>query len=160
MLKKVIITGAMGFIGSHTAKVFKESGYQVIGIDHTATIPQAAKFLDQWLCDDFVEMTATAAVINNVDAIVHCAGTSLVGPSIADPYTYYWNNASKTNDVLEKLRLRGWTGKIVFSSSAATYGIPGSNKQLVETDLQSPISPYGQSKLFCEHIIQIGRAHV
>ena len=154
MLKKVIITGAMGFIGSHTAKIFKEAGYKVIGIDYHATIPEAAKFLDQWLSDDFVSMTAPAALINEVDAIVHCAGTSLVGPSIADPYTYYWNNASKTNEALEKLHAKGWTGKIVFSSSAATYGIPNTNRQLVETDLKNPISPYGQSKLFCEHIIQ------
>jgi UDP-glucose-4-epimerase GalE len=154
MKKRVIITGAMGFIGSHTAKVFKEAGYNVIGIDHKATIPEAAHFLDQWLQDDFADMAAAAARINQVDAIIHCAGTSLVGPSIADPYTYYWNNASKTNQMLEGLRQQNWPCKIVFSSSAATYGVPDSNRQLIETDLQNPISPYGQSKLFCERIIQ------
>jgi UDP-glucose-4-epimerase GalE len=153
MKNKVIITGAMGFIGSHTAKVFKESGYHVIGVDHKPTIPKASRYLDQLFADDFVEITAAAAIVNNVDAIIHCAGSSLVGPSIEDPYTYYWNNSSKTNELLEKLQTKGWQGKIVFSSSAATYGIPESNTQLYESDLQLPISPYGQSKLFCERII-------
>ena len=160
MKNKVIITGAMGFIGSHTAKIFKQSGYYVIGVDHKQTIPQAANFLHQLLIDDFVDITATSAVLNNVDAIVHCAGTSLVGPSVKDPYTYYWNNSSKTNTLLEKLRQRQWTGKFIFSSSAATYGVPKENRQLRETDHQQPISPYGHSKLFCEQIIQSHcRAH-
>jgi len=154
MKNQVIITGAMGFIGSHTAKIFKEANYQVIGVDHKDTIPQAAKYIDQLFMDDFVEITSVAAIVNKVDAIIHCAGTSLVGPSIQDPYTYYWNNSSKTNDLLEKLFRNGWKGKFIFSSSAATYGIPNTNRQLYETDLQSPISPYGQSKLFCERIIQ------
>jgi len=79
MIKKVIITGAMGFIGSHTAKVFKEAGYHVTGVDRTMTIPQTVKFLDQLYVDDFAAITPSVVSINNVDAIVHCAGTSLVG---------------------------------------------------------------------------------
>jgi len=155
MNKRVIITGAMGFIGSHTAKVFKESGYHVIGVDRDRTIPQAARFLDQLFVDDFVDVTASVASINDVDAIIHCAGTSLVGPSIADPYTYYYNNSAKTNSLLEQLHSKfNWHGKFIFSSSAATYGQPQGNQQLYETDPQTPINPYGRSKLFCEHVIQ------
>ena len=154
MNKTIIITGAAGFIGGHTAKVFKQAGYRIIGVDHALTIPETAPYFDQLLIDDFVDFTALAADINNVDAIIHCAGTSLVGPSIQNPYLYYWNNSSKTNDMLEKLHNRGWHGKIVFSSSAATYGIPPGNAPLLESDPQSPISPYGWSKLFCEQIIK------
>jgi UDP-glucose-4-epimerase GalE len=154
MNKKVIITGAMGFIGSHTAKTFKQAGYHVIGIDLKDTIPQATAYLDQLFVDDFVYITPDAAVVNDVDAIIHCAGTSLVGPSIADPYTYYNNNSAKINTVLDSLHNKGWHGTFVFSSSAATYGIPLDNRQLYETDTQLPISPYGQSKLFGEHIIK------
>jgi UDP-glucose-4-epimerase GalE len=153
MNKKVIITGAMGFIGSHTAKIFKESGYHVIGVDHKATIPEASVYLDQWFNDDFVSITAAAAVINNVDAIVHCAGTSLVGPSIKYPHLYFWNNSSKTNDLLEELHKKEWHGKFIFSSSAAVYGALTENRLLVETDYLSPISPYGKSKWICEEII-------
>jgi len=153
MNKKIIITGAAGFIGGHTAKVFKQAGYTVIGVDHAYTIPETAQYLDQILIDDFVDVTVTAASVNNVDAIIHCAGTSLVGPSIQNPHQYYWNNSSKTNDMLEKLHKKDWHGKIVFSSSAATYGIPVGNRALVESNPQLPISPYGWSKLFCEQII-------
>lgn len=153
MNKKIIITGATGFIGGHTAKVFKQAGYTVIGVDHAHTIPETAQYLDQLLVDDFVDVTATAANHNSVDAIIHCAGTSLVGPSMLNPHLYYWNNSSKTNNMLEKLHTTGWHGKVVFSSSAATYGIPAGNQPLVETDSQLPISPYGWSKLFCEQII-------
>lgn len=154
MNKIVVITGATGFIGSHTAKVFKQAGYQVIGVDLTFTIPESTKFLDQILVADFVDVATVAIDQNQADAVIHCAGTSLVGPSISDPYTYYWNNSSKTNKLFDQLTKIGWRGKFVFSSSAAIYGIPNSNQQLFETDQQQPINPYGQSKLFCEHIIK------
>jgi UDP-glucose-4-epimerase GalE len=154
MSKSVVITGAMGFIGSHTAKVFKEAGYHVIGVDRAQTIPQAAVYLDQLIADDFPMVAASAAVMHNSQAIVHCAGTSLVGPSIANPSEYYDNNSAKTNMMMHKLRHYGWHGTVVFSSSAATYGIPESGEALYEHSAQNPISPYGFSKLFCEQIIR------
>lgn len=153
MNKKIIITGAMGFIGSHTAKVFKEAGYHVIGVDQKATIPESSRYMDQLFIDNFVKITAAAAVINDVDAIIHCAGTSLVGPSIKHPHLYFWNNSCKTNDLLENLQSKGWNNKIIFSSSAAVYGVPNENRLLVETDHLSPINPYGKSKWICEEII-------
>lgn len=152
--KTVIITGALGFIGSHTAKLFKSLGYHVIGIDRAATIPVASQFLDQMFLDDFVDMAAVAAVVNDAQAIVHCAGSSLVGPSISDPTEYYNNNSAKTNKMMHDLAKRKWHGTVVFSSSAATYGIPAENRDIYETDPQNPISPYGWSKLFCEKIIK------
>lgn len=153
-MKKIIITGAMGFIGGHTAKVFKQAGYHVIGVDHKNTIPESARYLDQMFTDDFVKMTAAAAVVNDVDAIIHCAGTSLVGPSIKNPHLYFWNNSNKTNDLLEELHKNNWKGKFVFSSSAAVYGTPKENRLLVEDDHLEPISPYGKSKWICEEIIE------
>ena len=153
-MKQVIITGAMGFIGSHTAKLFKQHGYYVIGIDREETIPSAAQYLDQWLRDDYVTMTPVAAVENDVWNIIHCAGTSLVGPSITDPHTYYSNNSHGTNELLQELHDRDWHGHITFSSSAATYGLPLHGRPLVENDEQIPINPYGWSKLFCEQIIK------
>lgn len=152
-MKTVIITGAMGFIGSHTAKLFKKYGYHVIGIDRALTIPSAAQYLDQLILDDYTSTTADAVVNNDISGIVHCAGTSLVGPSIKNPYEYYTNNSSGTNILLNELHVRGWHGHIVFSSSAATYGLPVHNRPLVESDTQLPINPYGWSKLFCEQII-------
>lgn len=153
-MRRVVITGALGFIGSHTAKTFKEAGWHVIGIDRTATIPQASSFLDQLFLEDFTQITPVAAVVNEAEAIVHCAGTSLVGPSLTDPGEYYNNNCAKTNIMMDKLASLKWHGTMVFSSSAATYGIPRHNHAIYETDTQNPISPYGWSKLFCERIIE------
>ena len=144
----------MGFIGSHTAKVFKEAGYQVIGVDRTATVPESAQYIDQLFQDDFVEITPLAAVVNEADAIIHCAGTSLVGPSIKNPGEYYNNNSAKTNLMMHKLANLNYKGKIVFSSSAATYGIPADSNNITEDNDKNPISPYGWSKLFCEYIIK------
>ena len=153
-MRRVIITGAMGFIGSHTAKIFKEAGWHVIGVDRMPTIPKAVEYLDQFLLDDFAQITPLSALISEAEAIVHCAGTSLVGPSIADPGEYYNNNCAKTNVMMDKLASFNWHGTLVFSSSAATYGIPRHNHAIYETDAQDPISPYGWSKLFCERIIK------
>lgn len=153
MTKTVVITGAMGFVGSHTAKVFKANGYRVIGIDREETIRGAGQYLDAWLKDDFVNVLAIAAKDNS--PIIHCAGTSLVGPSILNPAEYYENNSAKTNRALESLANSDWQGTFVFSSSAATYGYPDDGMALIkETDPQLPISPYGWSKLFCEKIIK------
>lgn len=152
-IKKVIITGAMGFIGSHTAKAFQQAGYYVIGIDRTWTIPDAALFVDELIVDDFVNITANVANINKVDTIIHIAGTSLVGPSIANPGEYYDNNVAKTNRMLDELATLGWKGTIIFSSSAATYGndcvVP-----IVESAQGIPVSPYGHSKKMCEYVIE------
>jgi len=149
--KRVVITGAMGYIGSHTAKVFKQAGYHVIGVDRDMTIPNAALFLDQMLIADYTDAAATAAIVNDADAIIHCAGTSLVGPSMTNPGEYYNNNVAKTNTLLDQLQ--GWTGTIVFSSSAATYGNNCSNP-ISESDTQEPMNPYGWSKFMCERVIE------
>lgn len=153
MTNKVLITGAMGFIGGHTAKVFKESGYTVYGVDHYRTIPEAEQYIDHLYLKDFVD-SHFLAFYYGIDTIVHCAGSSLVGPSILDPFQYYWNNCSKTNDFLEGLKSRKWQGTLIFSSSAAVYGIPKNDQPLVESDPKEPISPYGRSKLVCEGIIR------
>ena len=152
MNKVVVITGAMGFIGSHTAKVFKDAGYRVIGIDHTETIPQAKRYIDEYIKSDFVAVAAPVINLNNARAVIHCGGTSLVGPSMTNPGKYYDNNVAKTNRMLDDLQMFDWQGTVVFSSSAATYGIP-KQVPIKETDAQLPINPYGHTKLMCEHII-------
>ena len=151
-MKTVVVTGATGFIGSHTCKAFKQAGYRVIGIDRAVTIPQATKFIDTFVKEDFVNTTADVAIKEHAVAVVHIAATSLVGPSITNPGLYYDNNVSKTNLMLEQLSKQGWTGTVVFSSSAAIYGnyctVP-----IVESASSPPVSPYGHSKLMCEHVI-------
>ncbi len=157
--KKVIITGVLGFIGGHTAKAFRNNGYYVIGIDHTYTIPQNSQFCNELIISDFVDVSATIAKQKDVEAIIHIAGTSLVGPSITNPGLYYNNNVAKTNTMLDSLADVGWVGKIVFSSSAATYG-NNCVSPILEKSEGTPVSPYGQSKKMCEYIIaDHSRAH-
>lgn len=150
--KNVLITGALGFIGGHTAKAFSRSGYHVIGVDRDVTIKESARYVDELIIDDF---TVVPSIIKNIeiDAIVHIAATSLVGPSILDPGEYYNNNVAKTNQMLDDLAKINWRGKIIFSSSAATYGnnCPNPIKEIYEG---TPASPYGQSKKMCEAIIK------
>lgn len=151
-MKTVIITGVLGFIGSHTAKAFKKAGYKVIGIDREWTMKEGSFFCDELFIDDFVNITATVAITEKVDAIIHIAGTSLVGPSLKDPGEYYRNNTAKTNQMLDDLATSGWYGRIVFSSSAATYG-NSCDVPIVESAEGIPVSPYGHSKKMCEYVI-------
>ena len=157
-MKKVLITGAHGFIGSHTAKLFKQHGYHVIGLDNNNTLDHCEdsvnKYLDQTYMQDYEEFLHFLAGTNDVDAIVHCAGSSLVGPSVRNPYKYYYNNVKKLMNSLHALHEQypKWSGSLIFSSSAAVYG----NNNVIpisESDNKEPVSPYGRSKLMGEQII-------
>jgi len=154
MSKTIVITGAAGYVGGHTALRFKQAGYTVIGVDRQITIPAAVEHLDEFLCTDFVDIVDYCAPLREADAIIHCAGTSLVGPSIENPGEYYNNNVSKTNRMLDWLASKGWSGSIVFSSSAAVYG-NNANSPINESAIYSsvPINPYGWSKLMAERVI-------
>jgi UDP-glucose 4-epimerase len=85
---------------------------------------------------------------NDIDAVVHFAAYSQVGESIKDPYKYYLNNTVKTTMLLDEMR-RTRVNKIVFSSTAATYGTP-EKMPIEENTPQNPINPYGKSKLMIE----------
>ena len=149
----VIVTGAMGFIGSHTCKSLQKKGYHVIGIDNNYTIPEASKFVDEYMHSDFQNAAAYVAVAQKAVAIIHIAATSLVGPSIANPGLYYDNNVAKTNSMLQVLKTYDWKGTIVFSSSAAVYG-NGCITPIVEHARCDPMSPYGNSKYICEQLLR------
>lgn len=154
MSKTIVITGATGYVGGHTALRFKQAGYTVIGVDRKITIPASIELLDEFLCTDFVDIVDYCAPLREAGAIIHCAGTNLVGPSIADPGEYYNNNTSKTNRMLNWLSNKGWKGTIIFSSSAAIYGnnivCPISETAAYD---YLPVSPYGWSKLMIEQIL-------
>lgn len=154
MSKTIVITGAAGYVGGHTALRFKQAGYTVIGVDRAVTIPAAIDHLDEFLCTDFVDIVDYCAPLREASAVIHCAGTSLVGPSLQDPGEYYNNNTAKTNRMLNWLADRGWNGAVIFSSSAAVYGnyvqCPIAESSIYKS---LPISPYGWSKLMTERVI-------
>lgn len=153
MTKPIIITGAAGYIGGHTALELKRHGHTVIGIDRAVTIPAAVEFLDEFICMDFADVTDYCAQLRHVDTIIHCAGTNLVEPSVTDPGEYYNNNVAKTNRMLDWLGRKKWPGTVIFSSSAAIYG--NARSPIAESAVYSarPQSPYGWSKLMVEQIL-------
>jgi UDP-glucose 4-epimerase len=152
MNKTIMVTGATGYIGSHICKLLKEHNHTVIGVDLVSR-PHTLKFIDYFIHDDYnSDATFLRLRAGGVDSIIHCAGTSLVGPSIADPTIYYVNNVAKTAYLLDEISALENKPSIVFSSSAAVYGhVDG---LISEDDIKSPISPYGQSKLMIETMLR------
>lgn len=151
----IIVTGISGYIGGQVALKLKSQGRQVVGVDLR---PLPAHLADQFdyfkQCDFDSEDFDQLVLDSKPDAIVHCAGTSLVGPSMMDPQLYYNNNVLNTIRLMDKIRDKFfWKPRIIFSSSAATYGNP-IMVPCQEIDPTEPISPYGQSKLFIEWALE------
>lgn len=151
---KVAVTGAAGFIGGETLLKLIDAGYDVMAIDQRMPPAHLMIMPCAWHTGDFASGLGLDAIkFFGPDAIIHCAGTSLVGPSMADPEEYYRNNFVKTKTLLDFLRSNNWSGRFIFSSSAATYGNPVMTP-VNEVDPTEPISPYGQSKLMTDWLLQ------
>jgi UDP-glucose 4-epimerase len=153
MNKKIIVTGGCGFIGSHVARAFKTQGDQVYIIDRVNR-EHTLKDIDGFILSDYAgHMSLSAISLIEPDIIVHCAGTSLVGPSVTDPADYYHNNVAKTIELLNYLAKRPNKPAIIFSSSASVYGDP-IRVPITEDHPLNPISPYGNTKLIVENILK------
>ena len=153
MTQAILVTGATGYIGSHVCKYLKHAGYTVVGVDRVRR-EHTLKHMDKFIQADYmsIECVQFLAEHAGIASVVHCAGTSLVGPSIADPSEYYINNVGKTIMFLDVLRTLPNRPSLVFSSSAAVYGAP--NVDLIyENQPVAPISPYGQSKAMIEQVL-------
>lgn len=151
----VAVTGGCGYIGSHIACELKQNtDYRVLIIDRNADAMSHTHWLaDELINDDVVSQSSCDALAKiKPKAIIHCAGTSLVGPSITDPADYYNNNCTKTMQLLDTMRSNG-IDKFIFSSSAAVYG-RGFASVCSEHDIPSPINPYGNSKFIIELMLK------
>lgn len=152
---KVVVTGAAGYIGGETLIKLSDAGHDVLAIDrepppgHLMTVPCS------WHTGDFAsDLGLDAIKLFCPDVIIHCAGTSLVGPSMTNPEDYYNNNFVKTKVLLDFLVRNHYKQvRFIFSSSAATYGNPIMTP-CQEVDPCEPISPYGQSKLMIEWMLR------
>jgi len=153
-MKTVVVTGAGGYIGGQTAIAFHQAGYNVIGIDIQEPGLELRKCFSKFLVSDFAS-EESLYIINKAEphAIVHCAGTSLVGPSVKAPRNYYQNNFVNTKTLLDFIVDNELSTKLIFSSSAAAYGEP-IMPPCREEDPPLPLSPYGESKLMCEMMLQ------
>lgn len=149
-MSKIIVTGASGYIGGQISISLREAGHQVIGIDLNPAPEHLINQYTRFHQVDFSSDTALQTILEHrPDAIIHCAGTSLVGPSINNPQEYYNNNVVKTLKLLDMVVAKLPNIRFIFSSSAAVYGVPIMTP-CHEVDPCEPISPYGESKLMVE----------
>lgn len=152
----VLVLGGAGYIGSHTVDRLVEAGKDVVVVDslvtgHLAAVRKEAKFYQGDLADkDFMRKVFNENP--DIDAVIHFAAFSLVAESMKDPLKYFDNNTAgmvKLLEVMNEFDIK----YIVFSSTAATYGIP-EKMPIYEDDPQLPINPYGESKLMMEKIMR------
>ena len=154
MSKIILVTGAAGFIGGETLLRLKDHGHTVIAVDTVAPPDNLRGLPDRFYQEDFGKNHALQLLDQfSPWAIVHCAGSSLVGPSLGRPADYYNNNFVKTKTLLDRIVDHKIDTRIIFSSSAACYGEPVMTP-CSEVDPCEPISPYGQSKLMIEWMLQ------
>lgn len=157
ILMAVLVLGGAGYIGSHTVDRLVSNGKEeVVIVDnlvtgHKKALNPKAKFYQGDLADkDFMRQVFKENP--EIDAVIHFAAFSLVGESMTDPLKYFDNNTAGMVKLLEVMQEVG-VNKIVFSSTAATYGIP-EKMPIQESDPQNPINPYGESKLMMEKIMR------
>lgn len=150
----VLVVGGAGYIGSHTADRLIEKGYSVVVVDnlvtgHRAAVHPQAAFYE----GDIRDQTFLTNVFEkeSIDTVIHFAAFSLVGESMDEPLKYFDNNIGGMITLLEVMKQFG-VKRIVFSSTAATYGRP-KQVPIRESDPQVPINPYGESKLAMEKMI-------
>ncbi len=150
----VLVTGGAGYIGSHAVLALLDSGWKVVVIDNLTTgfrwaVPETATFVE----GDIGDQALVGRLIeeHGIGAIVHFAGSIVVPESVEQPLKYYENNTVKSRSLIESA-VKGGVGHFIFSSTAATYGLP-EQVPIVETSRTQPINPYGWSKLMTERML-------
>lgn len=157
----ILVLGGAGYIGSHTVYELIDAGRDVVIADnletgHIEAVHPKAKFYQGDIRDRaFVDSIFEA---ESIDGVIHFAANSLVGESMTNPLKYYDNNLCGTKVLLESMVAHG-IDKIVFSSTAATYGEP-ERVPILETDKTEPTNCYGETKLSMEKMFKwVGKAH-
>ena len=157
----ILVLGGAGYIGSHTVYELIENGEDVAIIDnlqtgHIKAVHPKARFYKGDIRNR--EFLDSVFAKEKIDAVIHFAAYSLVGESMEKPLKYYENNLCGTKILLDSMVANG-INRIVFSSTAATYGEPES-LPILETDKTEPTNPYGETKLAMEKMFKwVGRAH-
>jgi UDP-glucose 4-epimerase len=148
-----LVTGGAGYIGAHVVRALQEDGQDVVVLDDLSTgdasrLQADARFVEGSVLDP----SAVRSALRGCDGIVHIAAKKQVGESVEDPLLYYRENLSGLQVLLEACRDLS-VGRFVFSSSAATYGMPDVDLVTEQTPT-SPLSPYGETKLIGEWLLR------
>ena len=150
----VLVTGGAGYIGSHAVLALRDAGWPVAVIDNLTTgfrfaVPEGVPFYEGDIED--AGLLARIFAERDTGAIMHFAGSIVVPESVADPLFYYHNNTAKSRALLDAAVEAG-VPHFIFSSTAATYGMPQTSPVGEDTP-QAPINPYGWSKLMTERML-------
>lgn len=151
----ILVCGGAGYIGSHAVRQLIDKGEEVIIVDnletgHEDAIHPKAKFYKVDIRDE--KSLNKVFEENKIDEVIHFAANSLVGESMTNPLKYFNNNVHGT-EVLLKVMVAHDVNKIVFSSTAATYGEP-KNIPILESDETNPTNAYGETKLCMEKMMK------
>ena len=151
----VLICGGAGYVGSHNVRAFTEHGEDVIVVDsletgHRASVPEGIKFYQADIRDR--QTLDKVFTENDIEAVVHFCAYSLVGESMELPLKYFDNNVGGMISLLEAMHDHN-VKRIIFSSTAATYGEP-KRVPILETDPTQPTNPYGESKRIMEKMMK------
>ena len=151
-MTRILVTGGAGYVGSTATAILADRGYEVVVFDdlsmgHADAVDPRATFIEGTLLDP----DALRAALVGCEAVIHFAGKSLVGESVEKPDLYHHVNVDGTANLLDAMSIHG-IDKIVFSSSAATYGQPVDDP-ITEESVAAPTNPYGASKLEIDKMI-------
>ncbi|MBI1336506.1 MAG: UDP-glucose 4-epimerase GalE [Phycisphaera sp.] len=151
---KVMVTGGAGYIGSHAVRHLLACGHDVVVLDnlhrgHREAIPKHVPFEE--LDVRQTEALTNALTHHKIECVMHFAALAYVGESVTEPLKYFHNNSAGSLSLLQAMDAAG-VRKLVFSSTCATYGQPD-RMPITESTPQSPINPYGHSKLMTERML-------
>ncbi|MEN2785435.1 UDP-glucose 4-epimerase GalE [Sphingomonas qilianensis] len=151
-MKRVIVTGGAGFIGAHACKALRAAGFEPVVYDNLVYGHRSAVQWGPFEQGDILDEARLAAVFAQYQpvAVMHFAAFAYVGESVTDPEKYYRNNVEGTASLLRAMR-QADVRQLIFSSSCATYGM-AETIPILETQRQTPINPYGRTKLIGEQI--------
>jgi len=153
-MKNILVCGGAGYIGTHMAKWLAVAGYKPTVYDNLSTGHREAVRWGEFIEGDMLDAEGLRQAFRGrrFDAVMHFCAFSLVGDSVKDPHAYYRNNVGGSLNLLSAMR-EAAVDKLVFSSTAAVYGMP-ERSPIDESQPLRPINPYGWSKLMVERMLE------
>jgi len=152
----ILVTGGAGYIGSHVVKLLGERGEKIVVLDDLSKGNREAVLYGEFVEGNTGDEELVASVLekHSITTVMHFAAHTIVPESVENPLKYYRNNTAATRSLLECCQNAG-VAHFIFSSTAATYGIPEDASKPCDEELPTaPINPYGMSKLMSEHMLK------